>query len=176
MEPTSEDIFNYYRSRYAGEIRAFVETRTDAASVDDLLQEAWSRFAIQLRDEVPREARAWLYRVVRNLLADEYRSRSRRPDFLDLDAVAEYRTAETDPFTAEEEEDFWSVLEEALDQLPPKQREVFVRNELEGETLAEIAESLGESIKTIISRKQYARRRLRDLLDEEDFNLDLPRF
>jgi RNA polymerase sigma factor (sigma-70 family) len=61
--------------------------------------------------------------------------------------------------------DYWQEeIEEALSVLPETQREVFVRNEMEGETLREIAEDLGVPLKTIISRKGYARRRLQDLL------------
>jgi RNA polymerase sigma factor (sigma-70 family) len=50
----------------------------------------------------------------------------------------------------------------ALNELPPKQRDVFVWNELEDMTLQEIADKTGESIKTIISRKRYAVANLRE--------------
>ncbi|MFA7289579.1 MAG: sigma-70 family RNA polymerase sigma factor, partial [Melioribacteraceae bacterium] len=52
----------------------------------------------------------------------------------------------------------------ALEELPPKQRDVFVLNELEDFTLQEIADKTGESIKTIISRKRYAVAHLREKL------------
>ena len=52
----------------------------------------------------------------------------------------------------------------ALGELPEKQREVFVWNELEDLTLQEIADKTGESIKTIISRKRYAVAHLREKL------------
>ena len=59
---------------------------------------------------------------------------------------------------------------QALDELPPNQREVFVLNELEDKTLQEIADESGENLKTIISRKRYAvqhlRKRLQSLYDE----------
>jgi len=57
-----------------------------------------------------------------------------------------------------------------LEELPPKQRDVFVWNELEDMTLQQIADKTGENIKTIISRKRYAvshlRMRLQRLYDE----------
>jgi RNA polymerase sigma factor (sigma-70 family) len=55
-------------------------------------------------------------------------------------------------------------LFEALNELPEKQREVFVLNELEDMTLQQIADRTGESIKTIISRKRYAVVHLRERL------------
>jgi DNA-directed RNA polymerase specialized sigma24 family protein len=51
-----------------------------------------------------------------------------------------------------------------LDTLPEEQRVVFVRNELEEETLQSIADDLGENLKTIISRKRYAVMKLRERL------------
>jgi RNA polymerase sigma factor (sigma-70 family) len=57
-------------------------------------------------------------------------------------------------------------LFKALDELPAKQREVFVWNELEDITLQQIADKTGESIKTIISRKRYAVAYLRERLGD----------
>ena len=60
---------------------------------------------------------------------------------------------------------FWEELMSALDELPEKQREVFVLNEMEDKTLKEIAEETNENLKTIISRKGYAVKHLRKRLD-----------
>jgi RNA polymerase sigma factor (sigma-70 family) len=64
----------------------------------------------------------------------------------------------------------WSELADALEVLPDEQREVFVWHELEGRSFKEIAETTGESINTLLSRKRYAvlalRKRLQDLYDE----------
>jgi DNA-directed RNA polymerase specialized sigma24 family protein len=61
----------------------------------------------------------------------------------------------------------------ALEELPDKQRRVFVLNELEEKTLQEIAVMENENLKTIISRKGYAvkhlRVRLRSLYEELKF-------
>jgi RNA polymerase sigma factor (sigma-70 family) len=72
--------------------------------------------------------------------------------------------------TKELQQLFWETLFTALDELPQKQREVFILNELEDKTLQQIADMQGENIKTIISRKRYAvnhlRKRLEDLYNE----------
>ena len=61
---------------------------------------------------------------------------------------------------------------EALAELPPEQREVFIANEIEGHTFAEIAQETGTSINTLLSRKRYAvlhlRRHLREVYQEFD--------
>ena len=60
---------------------------------------------------------------------------------------------------------FWEELMHSLEELPEKQRDVFVQNELEGIGLQEIADKTGESVKTIISRKGYAVKYLREKLN-----------
>ena len=53
----------------------------------------------------------------------------------------------------------------ALEELPEKQREVFIWNEIEDLTLQQIANKTGENLKTIISRKGYAIKHLRKKLN-----------
>jgi len=61
-------------------------------------------------------------------------------------------------------------LEEALDELPPDQREVFVAHEIEGRSFKELAVESGVSVNTLLSRKHYAvlhlRERLREIYNE----------
>jgi RNA polymerase sigma factor (sigma-70 family) len=55
-------------------------------------------------------------------------------------------------------------LELALDELPEEQREVFVVLELEGRSFKAMAAETGISINTLLSRKRYAVRHLRERL------------
>jgi RNA polymerase sigma factor (sigma-70 family) len=61
-------------------------------------------------------------------------------------------------------------LEDALDELPDEQREVFLATEFEGYSFRELAEQAGLSINTLLSRKRYAvqhlRRRLQKVHEE----------
>jgi RNA polymerase sigma factor (sigma-70 family) len=59
---------------------------------------------------------------------------------------------------------FEDAFLKALSELPEKQKQVFIWNEMEDFTLQEIADKTGESIKTIISRKRYAVAQLREKL------------
>ena len=56
------------------------------------------------------------------------------------------------------------LFRSALDELPEKQKRVYILNELEDKTLQEIADEEGANIKTIISRKSYAVKHLRKSL------------
>ena len=61
---------------------------------------------------------------------------------------------------------FWEALDEALDELPEKQKQVFILNELEGIPFKDIAEQTGETVNTLISRKRYAVLHLREGLSD----------
>ncbi len=52
----------------------------------------------------------------------------------------------------------------ALGELPPEQRAVFVAHELEGRSFREMAAETGVSVNTLLSRKRYAVRHLRERL------------
>jgi RNA polymerase sigma factor (sigma-70 family) len=53
----------------------------------------------------------------------------------------------------------------AVDELPEEQREVFVGHELEGRSFKEMAAESGVNVNTLLSRKRYAVRRLRERLE-----------
>jgi RNA polymerase sigma factor (sigma-70 family) len=55
-------------------------------------------------------------------------------------------------------------LELAVDELPEEQREVFVAHELEGRSFKAMATETGVSVNTLLSRKRYAVRHLRERL------------
>src|SRR5206468_9640328 len=61
-------------------------------------------------------------------------------------------------------------LEAALGELPVEQREVFIAHELEGRSFKELSAESGVNVNTLISRKHYAvkhlRQRLREIYEE----------
>jgi RNA polymerase sigma factor (sigma-70 family) len=60
----------------------------------------------------------------------------------------------------------FEALEEALEELPEEQREVFVAHEFLGRSFKELSEETGVSVNTLLSRKRYAVLALRDRLQE----------
>ncbi len=148
---------------YAEELAAFVTPRVAYSEAEDILQEVWSTLALSLQQQTIHQPRAWLFRVARNRITDFYRKNNGRPAFQDLTPELDSATTNT---SFPDPDEAWQTIDEALDDLPEEQREVFVRNELDGETLREIAEDLEVPLKTIISRKGYARRRLQISLQE----------
>ena len=174
-EKTVTAAVRAYGKRLFGFIRKRVPTNAEA---EDILQEVWYQLSRVVEIEAIEQLSSWLFQVARNKVTDSYRKQ--RPDLLE-DQVYEDEGGDLylqDILTADSpspemenlKEIFWEELFEALEELPEKQREVFVWNELEDQTFQEIADRTGENIKTLISRKRYAvqhlRKRLENLYEE----------
>jgi RNA polymerase sigma factor (sigma-70 family) len=119
----------------------------------------------------------WLFIVARNKIIDWYRRR--RPGDRALDealdggpvTLAEILPAPMEgPDTGYDREVIAEELAEALEELPEKQRQVFIMHEIEGRSFNEIREITGDPLNTLLSRKRYAvqflRRRLEELYRE----------
>ena len=162
-----QTIKDYGRQLF-GFIRSRVNSNEDA---EDVLQDVWYQLSAQPSIEEIESMTGWLYRVARNKISDKFRKKKTEVlgDISDHDPPypAEILLAQTeDPETRNLQQLFWEELFSALNELPAKQREVFILNELEDMTLKEIADVHGEKLKTIISRKRYAVQHLRDRLEE----------
>jgi RNA polymerase sigma factor (sigma-70 family) len=153
-------------------IRGKVTTEADA---EDILQDVWVQLSnITDTDDID-HLKGWLFRVARNKIIDKSRKNTEQliDDLVDYDNEEDdfnfadiLLTDENDPESVYLKELFWDELFAALDELPQKQREVFVWNELEDKTLQQIADETGEKLKTIISRKGYAVKYLRSRLQQ----------
>lgn len=162
-------IVREYGGRLFGFIRQKVASKEDA---EDILQEVWFQLSRSVNIEEIEQMSGWLFKVARNKIID--RHRKKKPDALsdyeneDEDGVPFVKeillTDFQDPETAYLKDVFWQELFIALEELPEKQRQVFIQNELEDLTLQQIADQTGENLKTIISRKGYAVKHLRKRL------------
>jgi len=153
-----------------GFVRKKVKTTEDA---EDILQEVWFQLSNVSDIAELENVSAWLYEVARNKITD--RARKKKNLFLE-DYSYESEEGEFDfkeillmddtnnPDLGFFKEIFWKEFQQALEELPPNQKEVFVLNEMEDMTLQEIADRQGEKLKTIISRKRYAVKHLRNKL------------
>ncbi len=167
--------FQHYGKRLFSFIRKRVKNDEDA---EDILQDVWYQLSSIIDIEPVEQLSAWLYRVSRNRIIDKRRKHTTQ-SFEDLafendDGELVFPEAlladDTNPETEFERAYFMESFLEALIELPEKQKQVFIWNEMEDMTLQEIADKTGESIKTIISRKRYAvahlRERLQNLYNE----------
>ncbi len=170
-QQTIKQAVQHYGKRLFDFIRSRVKNDEDA---EDILQDVWFQLSSVMETEPIGQLNAWLYRVSRNRIVDKYRKQTTLPleDLLYEDEDGEMIFPEnlfTESDKAETDFDkalFMDSLFKALDEIPQKQRDVFVWNELEDLTLQQIADKTGENIKTIISRKRYAVSHLREKLQK----------
>lgn len=140
---------------------------------EDLLQDIFARAADTLSVARPVENLvSWLYVSARNAVVDTWREREKMPASYDaevLELSAENLLSESVEPGPEErfrKLEAMEALEDALDDLPDGQREVFLLQAVDGYTFRETAELLDISINTAMSRKRYAVARLRERLED----------
>lgn len=171
----SEAIF-----REQARLRNFIRRRVpDRGDADDILQDVFSELVEAYRLMKPIEqVGAWLFRVARNRIIDLFRKK--RPEaFSDQQPYADGESfafedllpsRDSSPEEAYVRSVLLEELEDALDELPKEQREVFIAHELEGCSFKELAAESGVSVNTLLSRKHYAvkhlRARLQAIYDE----------
>jgi RNA polymerase sigma factor (sigma-70 family) len=165
------EVVKREQSRLLNFIRRRVPDPRDA---EDILQDVLYELVEANRLLMPIDhVTGWLFRVARNRITDLFRRK--RPESFNDTAVADedderLRWEDLLPSPAAGPEALYArnvlldELESAVDELPKEQREVFVAHELEGRSFKEMAAATGVSVNTLLSRKRYAVRHLRERL------------
>ena len=168
--------------REQSRLRNFIRRRVpDSGDAEDILQDVFYELVETYRMMKPVEqVTAWLFRVARNRITDLFRKKSREAlrnepprvteegEVLLLDELLPSPNAGPDAAYARSV--LMEALDDALEELPEEQREVFVAHELMGYSFKELAAQTGVSVNTLLSRKHYAvvhlRERLQAIYDE----------
>ena len=162
-------------------LRNFIRRRVaDQRDAEDILQEVFYEFVEAYRLMKPIEqVSGWLFRVARNRIIDLFRRR--KPGSLsDPVTVGDdgeelllqdlLPSRDFGPDAAYARSVLLSELDDALDELPDQQREVFIAHEVEGRSFKDLSAATGVSVNTLIARKHRAvlhlRRRLQAIHDE----------
>jgi RNA polymerase sigma factor (sigma-70 family) len=157
------DIVDRERSR----LRSFIRRRVrDPRDAEDILQDVFSALVEANRLLMPIDhITGWLFRVARNRIIDLFRARTRRKeDSAPLEFEDLLPSLRSGPEAELARARLLDALEQAIAELPPEQRDVFIAHELEGRSFKDIAAASGVGINTLLSRKRYAVLRLRERL------------
>jgi len=181
MAPEQDRRISEVVKREQSRLRNFIRRRVpDPRDAEDILQDVFYELVEANRLLMPIEhVTGWLFRVARNRITDLFRKK--RPERFSDTAVLDddeellrledlLPSPDAGPEALYARNVLLDELESALGELPKEQREVFVAHELEGRSFKEMAAKTGVSVNTLLSRKRYAvrhlRERLQDIYDE----------
>lgn len=173
-------VFLRERSRLGNFIRREV---LDASAAEDILQDVFHEFVVAYRlTSSIEQVSGWLFRVARNRIVDRFRKKKELSVEQGADASAAEEGGEAlrldlalpSPEAGPEAQYTRSVLlralQQALDELPANQREVFLAHELDGCNFKEMSAAGGVPVNTLLARKRHAvlhlRSRLQAVYDE----------
>jgi RNA polymerase sigma-70 factor, ECF subfamily len=164
-------IYDQFAQRVLNFIYRMVNSSEEA---EDLTQEAFIavyRSLGSLKDDTRFEP--WLFRIARNLVYQQYRSR--QPESISIDAqdedgqsLLQLKDTRKNPDEAFQSVELEAVVQKVIQQLPEKYREVFVLSALRKMSYQEISDIVGRSlpsVKTDIHRARLeVRQRVKDYL------------
>ena len=167
-----DELVTRYRTRIFGMIYNMVHNEQDAWDLaQDSFLKAWKSIA---RFRGQSSFYTWLYRIVMNVTIDSMRKKQVRGAGAEFDDAIELKEidpasrtvphAEALPHEKMEHKEIRVRIDAAISELSPEHRAVILMKEIEGMQYHEIAESLGCSIGTVMSRLFYARKKLQNSL------------
>jgi RNA polymerase sigma-70 factor (ECF subfamily) len=148
---------------YQGVVRVVMRMCADPGLAEDAAQEAFTRAWLNLPSFEPRAClRNWLYRIAINAALDVLRRKVDEPLNDEQEQLVSDRSQDPESILIEKEQA--EHVQRALQSLPEAARAALVLREYGGLSYQEIAGVLEVPVGTVMSRLNYARNRLRDIL------------
>lgn len=166
-EEAFSELVRKYQTRVVG--IAFSVVR-DADEAVDVAQEAFIKVHRSLRGFRGKSSfYTWLYRITVNLAIDRDRKRKRQPTE-SLEAIEErsstgeavFAGSEPSPHEVAADGEMSEIVNRAIESLSSRHRTVILLRDVQGLSYQEIAEVVGCSLGTVMSRLHYARQYLKE--------------
>ncbi len=160
------DLQDLFR-RFGADLLRRASKRVESPDVAaDIIQDAFLRLLNSPPVEIVENKRGYLYRIADNLAIDHLRSRTlRRNRFVSLDVVQNMPADPPDAETTLTYKRAAEHLARAIEELPPRCRQVFLLNRFDGLTYREIAQTLAISTSMVEKHMMKAIAHCRDRLD-----------
>ena len=158
------DLYRRYHAPLVYYLRRMLSS---SESAEDTLQNVWIkvlRGIVSLRE--PEAFRTWIYRIAHNEALIWLRKHGQALELESMDStIPELEAGESAPLDDEEADDA-QAIHATLGELNPSHREVLVLRYLEDLSYEEIAAVTGIGVGTVRSRLYYAKRTLRELMED----------
>ena len=159
------------RRHYQGVVGVVYRMCGDTSLAEDATQEAFIRAWVNLPSFQPSAPlRNWLYRIAINAALDVLRKKPE--ESLEENQVTMIADQAASPETALIEKERMALVQQAMKSLPEASRSVLVLREYGELSYQEIAKVLEIPIGTVMSRLNYARTRLREILKGVLFQME----
>jgi len=152
--------FNVLYERYRRQLYSYLNRLLPGrhAVVDDLYQQTWLRILDALPGYREKDRfLSWALRIAHNLAMDVFRREARRET---VEVDEKWAAHDPPPWSALDQQELKRAVTEAIDRLPPLQREVVLLRQ-QGVPFREIAVIQGANINTVLGRMHYAVKKLR---------------
>jgi RNA polymerase sigma-70 factor (ECF subfamily) len=167
-----DELVTRYRTRVFSMIYNMVHSEQDAWDLaQDSFLKAWKSIG---RFRGQSSFYTWIYRIVMNVTIDWLRKKKIKGGDAEFDDAIQLREidpasktvpkTEALPHQLMERDEIRARIDNAIAQLSPEHRAVILMKEIDDMQYHEIAETLGCSIGTVMSRLFYARKKLQNLL------------
>ncbi|CAA9209487.1 MAG: RNA polymerase sigma factor RpoE [uncultured Chthoniobacterales bacterium] len=167
-----DQLVGRYRTRVFGMIYNMVHSEQDAWDLaQDSFLKAWKSIG---RFRGQSSFYTWIYRIVMNVTIDWLRKKQVKGSGAEFDDAVQLKEidpasrtvphADALPHERMQHVEIRGRIDAAIAQLSPEHRAVILMKEIDDMQYHEIAEALGCSIGTVMSRLFYARKKLQNLL------------
>src|SRR5580700_4755829 len=167
-EAAFEELIRRHQQRVFGLVNGILRRRED---VEDVVQQVFLKVFVSLKRFDLRAAfSTWLYKITVNECWDYLRKKKVRPLVYETDLSEDQISrldgvvsADRPPQSPMDRAEVHDILDQLLDGLPERDRELLILKEVEGFSVQELAEILNVNVNTIKVRLFRARSRLMDV-------------
>lgn len=161
-----EEVYAIYGGKILNYIYRMTRSRAEA---EDLTQETFVAAFTKIHSlKENRKFQSWLYRIAQNNVYQKFRTRPPQHESIDAEEGLESLDLQKMIVTAKDpearivSEELVEIIEQVIDSLPQKYRDVFVLSAIHKFSYKEISEIVGRSLASVKSDIHRARLQVRD--------------
>lgn len=157
-------LFRFYSGKLYRFVNGYLRSPEESEEVvQEVFLTLWEK-RTELKDEL--SLRSYLFTIAFNVVKKHFRSKSYLKKYLDSGLWSDINMDTTGTI---DYDSVYNFIKDLIERLPERRKEIFIRSRFEGMSIAEIAQELGISHKTVENQITAALKFLRQNLDREFF-------